>query len=61
MNWSKVNKGKYPLGWWYHKVLCEFGWAIRNIIGTEKYYYYHLHKLCKYGYNLYGEPIRKFE
>lgn len=52
MSWSKVRKGKKPLMWWYHKLLCEF-WYWKK--GTGKGYYYHLTKLCDQGFNLYGE------
>jgi hypothetical protein len=56
--WSKVtSKGYKPLRWWWHKVLCEIGWNMRKLIGTERMYRYHLDKLCKTGFNLYG---RKF-
>lgn len=62
MVWSKVNKPlRKPIGWWYHKILCEFGYYVYS---TSKYrsfglttYYAHLNKLCKYGFNLYGDKI----
>lgn len=58
MAWSKVNgKHKKPFMWWVHKFLCEFGWLIRSH-DYCKMYYKHLRKLCKYGFNLYGEPIK---
>ncbi len=58
MNWSKVKSGHKPTGWWYHKILCEFGWNMRNILGTISWYYYHLGKMVsKYGINIYGEKI----
>jgi hypothetical protein len=53
MSWSRVKKGKKPVGWWYHKVLCEAAWAFKNTTG----YYHHLDKLCGYGFNLYGQEI----
>lgn len=61
MAWSKVNKPKEkPIKWWYHKLLCEFGWWSRQRIGFVtgmRIYYNHLDKLCKLGYNLYGDKI----
>jgi len=60
MAWSKVKPGKKPLGWWYHKLLCELGWSLRDMLGSESMYYKHLRVLCdRYGYNLYGEPKSK--
>jgi hypothetical protein len=57
MSWSKVEKGHKPLGWWYHKIMCEMGWLIRSI-DVWKMYYYHLNKMCdKYNINLYGKSI----
>lgn len=56
MSWSKVKRGKKPIGWWYHKVMCEFWWCLRNRIDSaEGYYYKHLFKLDKHRINLYGE------
>lgn len=59
MSWSKVSKEhKKPLMWWYHKIMCEFWW---HLVYNGKYlqrYYSHLNKLCKYGFNLYGEQIK---
>lgn len=46
-----------PIGWWWHKIWCEVGYAIRRIIRTDKMYYRHLDQLCEYGFNLYGEKI----
>ena len=55
--WSKTKKGKKPIGWWFHKVMCEIGWVLRDSIG-EKMYYRHLNSMWKkYRINLYGEPI----
>ncbi len=57
MAWSKVNnEHKKPIGWWYHKILCELYWLYN---GQTKYtmYHYHLDKLCSYGFNLYGDKI----
>jgi len=55
MSWSKVNTTySKPFGWWYNKILCEVVWAFGN---RGKYYYLFLNRLCKYGYNLYGEKI----
>lgn len=54
-SWSKVQKGKKPIGWWYHKIMCEFGWAIRKYNSSQSMYYKHLNKMCdKYHLNLYG-------
>jgi hypothetical protein len=59
MAWSKVTyKGIKPIGWWFCKILCEAGWAIRRIIKTERYYYYWLNvMLKKYNINLYGKKF----
>ena len=56
MAWSKVKKGiDKPLGWWYHKVMCEFKYHFKS---SGNGYYYHLNKMCdKYSINLYGERI----
>lgn len=58
MSWAKVQtKFKKPLGWWYHKIMCEIGWSIRNIHNWSMYYN-HLNKMCdKYKINLYGNKI----
>jgi len=59
MSWSKVTKGKKPIGWWYHKIMCEFGWIIRRC-DICRMYYKHLNKMCdKYKINLYGQHINK--
>lgn len=56
MGWSKVRKPlKKPVGWWYHKLLCEAGY----FFGSTKGYYRHLNALCKFGFNLYGEAIKQ--
>ena len=55
MSWSKVNsKHNKPLRWWLHKILCEYGWIVRN---KDNYATYHHHSdMCsKLGYNLYGD------
>ena len=54
MAWSKVKtKFKKPIGWWYHKVMCEISYSF---YGYENGYYHHLNKMCnKYKLNLYGE------
>lgn len=61
MSWSIVKEPlKKPIGWWYHKILCELSYFIENNISATyglKKYYYHLDKLCDYGFNLYGEKI----
>ena len=57
MSWAKVNsKTKKPIAWWYHKLVCEFGWIIRNI-DSFSCYYKHLNKCCDNGFNLYGDKI----
>jgi len=57
MSWAKVKKGKKPLGWWYHKLMCEIGWSIRYANNWDLYYK-HLAKMCgKYHINLYGEAL----
>ena len=60
MAWSKVNKPfKKPLGWWYHKIMCEFGYwweKEANSVTGMRIYYNHLNIMCnKYHINLYGE------
>jgi hypothetical protein len=58
MAWSKVKKGRKPIKWWYYKIICEFGYAVRNIIGTYKIYYKYLNKMCdEFKINLYGERL----
>lgn len=66
MSWSKVNsKHRKSLKWWYHKLLCElFYWIEKltpfewlHILGYVNYHK-HLNKLCKHGFNLYGEPFK---
>lgn len=52
-NWSQVEKGKKPIRWWYHKIMCEFWY---NIQSSRKRYYKHLNIMCdKYHINLYGK------
>lgn len=54
MGWSKVNnKYRKPFKWWFHKILCEYNWLIAN----HDYYYMHLKKMQKLGFNIYGEKI----
>lgn len=56
MAWSKVKyPTEKPLIWWYHKVMCEFGWMVRS--DGFGMYYKHLNKLCDLGWNLYGDRI----
>ncbi|WP_461042840.1 hypothetical protein [Spirosoma harenae] len=52
MAWNTVVKGyRRPIGWWYHKILCDLGWRI-----SQKLYYKHLHIMNRqYGINLYGQ------
>ena len=56
MSWSKIKtKFRKPIGWWYHKILCEL---MYYIFGGNKYYYNQLKKMCdKYMINLYGEKL----
>ena len=56
MRWSKVKtKFRKPIGWWYHKIMCEIAY---NLKGSNDGYYYHLNKMCNdYKINLYGEKI----
>lgn len=54
MSWSLVKKGRYPVKWWFHKLLCELAYHVH---GSGKRYYYHLNKLCETGFTLYGEKI----
>lgn len=57
MGWSPVyKKHKKPLGWWYHKFMCELFYHLQG--GSDKYYY-HLNKMIDdYGFNLYGDKIK---
>ena len=54
MAWSKIRtKYKKPIGWWYHKIMCELEY---HLYGGGPRYYYHLDKMYfKYKINLYGE------
>lgn len=53
ISWSSVVKGKKPIGWWYHKIMCEFWY---NIKGSDSNYHKHLMIMIKkYNINLYGE------
>lgn len=58
MGWSKLEaKEDKPLIWWYHKLMCELGFALRNKFRgiSWKLYYKHLNIMCKkYHINLYG-------
>lgn len=58
MAWSKVDKTyNKPLMWWFHKLLCEFWWSfVWNGKHISKYYF-HLNKMIKLGFNLYGQKI----
>lgn len=62
MSWSKITtKTKKPIGWWYHKIMCEVGWWQKDLFAGIGYsrYYYHLNKMIeKYGLNLYGEVFK---
>lgn len=62
MSWSKLeSKEPKPIGWWYHKILCEFGWWFRNNVNYskgDKLYYKHLKMMCdKYKINVYGTRL----
>jgi hypothetical protein len=57
MAWSKVKKGKYPIRWWYHKIMCEFFYWI----GMDLEYFSHVTRCCDCGFNIYGEKIDKFK
>jgi hypothetical protein len=55
MSWSKVNnKYNKPFGWWYNKIMCELAW---HFVDHDKTYYKYLNRLCKYGFNLYGDKL----
>lgn len=57
MGWSKVNnEHKKPLMWWLHKILCEYGWMVRNM-DYYNTYSHHLNQCLKYGFNLYGQKL----
>ena len=62
MAWAKVkNPMTKPIGWWYHKLICELGYYLyehtfKRSLGLSMYYN-HLNKLCEYGFNLYGDKI----
>ena len=64
MSWSKVKKGKKPIMWWYHKLLCELGYYLH--IQTSQIWFlnmYHNHlniMIKKYKFNLYGEEWETF-
>ena len=60
--WSPVNNPiQKPIGWWYHKILCELGYFIEMKISTSfgsQMYYNHLDFMIdKYGFNLYGDRL----
>jgi len=56
MSWSKVKtKFRKPIGWWYHKIMCELKYYL---YGGGKEYHYHLKKMCNnYKINLYGQRV----
>lgn len=58
MAWSKLRtKERLPIGWWYHKILCEFWYKVEK---SGHRYYSHLNKMIsKYNRNLYGETYNK--
>ena len=50
-----INFKNKPLGWYYHRALCWFGWKVRHI-DNWNVYYHHLNKMLnKYKINYYGE------
>lgn len=58
MAWSKVNtKFRKPLNWWYHKILCEIGWYVKNLDGFNMYYSNLKKMISKHSINLYGDKI----
>ena len=60
-SWSKVKKGKKPMGWRFHKILCELGTLVQLNIHSYwgyKIYCYHLNVMIKkYRINLYGDKF----
>lgn len=57
MGWAKVDsEHRKPLKWWFHKLMCEYGWLIRDK-DCWNTYYHHLNKCCYLGFNLYGKKI----
>jgi hypothetical protein len=57
MEWTSiVTDFPKPLGWWYHKVMCELSF---NFFGVYSHgYNFHLNVMVKkYGINLYGNRI----
>lgn len=57
MSWSKVKKGYKPLGWWYHKLMCEFWYEVRDFNGDLNYYHHLNIMIKKYKINIYGEEV----
>jgi hypothetical protein len=62
MAWAKVKKTfQKPIGWWFHKILCELSWYVyKNTYDNNamNHYYHHLNIMVKkYKINLYGEDI----
>ena len=59
IDFRKIEEGKKPFGWWYHWLLCEAGWFLRNRIDCGwSMYYRHLNKMCdKYKITLYGRKL----
>jgi len=57
MAWSKIEtKFKKPIGWWYHKIMCEIAYYFK---GSGSWHYYHLNKMCdKYKITLYGRKLK---
>jgi len=67
MSWSKITgKGRKPLGWWYHKLMCEYWyWRYTNhdlydykAVRYVGRYHKHLNIMCdKYRLTLYAEQV----
>ena len=58
MNWSTVKKTRYkkPIGWWYHKLLCEKCYFFND----NKGYYRHLDIMFKhYRLDIYGTIVQQ--
>jgi hypothetical protein len=59
MGWSKVSLDyKKPLRWWLHKILCEYGWLLRNKDNSATYHH-HLKMCFELGFNLRGEKVKE--
>ena len=56
-SWTAVDMSfSKPLGWWYHKVMCELSYVF---FGLSSGYEYHLNVMVReFGINLYGVRIK---